>query len=383
MTGKDDARSGLNRRAVGNALCGVPGEASLMTHCQFAERHRGRSLQLPVSTSLFTPLKPASRFRRLPKRRGLAPLEFVMCLPVLLFVLALMVDAGSKSCWKLRGVVAARDAAWCSRHMQFLVGSNQIPLPTNHVDWPPPATMSARGAGPNAVLEKTELNRPVVRGPTLGSFRVNGELLNQTLGAWLGHSSRTWRPPLLPKLGGEAMNQRHPLIVGAWQYWQMHLPSTFVRRIPYIYQLPQMDASLKVAYENSVRAIQSAPCQPALAVLDRDEEVRTYTGAYHDFHPRVNAFCDADVQRVADNQLKGLIRRIQGGVSPRPRRGLPAAMTSFWISMYRVQRDRLLRLIMKIEAGEATGSIPTLEAAAAEFQAKIELLEGYLRQLPE
>ncbi|HUY90519.1 MAG TPA: TadE family protein [Pirellulales bacterium] len=324
----------------------------------------------------------AGRFPRPQNRRGLAPLEFVMCLPVLLFVLALIVDAGSKSCWKLRGVVAARDAAWRSRDLQFLVGRNQVPLP-NHIHWPPPATMSAGGAGPNGVLEKTELNHPVVRGPTLGSFRVNGELLDQTLGAWIGRSGRTWRPPLLPKLGAEAMNQRHPLIVGTWQYWEMHLPSTFVRRIPYIYQLPQTDASLKVAYENAVREIQSAPCQPALAVLDRDEEVRAYRGRYHDFHPRVAAFCDADVERVAKRQLKALIRRIQGDVTPKPRRGLPGTMTSFWISMYRVQRDRLLRLIMKIEAGEATGSIPALEAAAAEFQAKIDLLEGYLNQLPE
>src|SRR5262245_36713535 len=45
----------LRERAVGNALCGVPG-TPLDNRCHFAERHRGRSLQriaivLPTSRS--------------------------------------------------------------------------------------------------------------------------------------------------------------------------------------------------------------------------------------------------------------------------------------------------------------------------------------------
>lgn len=298
----------------------------------------------------------------------------MLCLPVLLFVLALIVDAGNKSCWKLRGVVAARDAAWRTR-WDRRVG----PL-ANPQSWPSPATMDARQAAANARLEKPQLNHPAVRGPALGPVVVKSDLLDQTRGGWTGESSRTWTPPLLPKLGAEPMEQRHPLVDGKWQYTQFGIPATNWRRIPYLYLLPQTAQELKAAFITAAAAI--PPLRPALDVLDRDEEIRAWLGHYHNFHPRVG-FCDLDRARVATNQRSRVVRQVQGGlITQSPRRGIPGTLTRFWINMYTQQRARLLDRIAQIRAGQATGSIPALEAEAAALQAKIDLLNGYLNALP-
>jgi hypothetical protein len=300
------------------------------------------------------------------QRRGLAPLEFVMCLPVLLFVLALMVDTGSKSCWKLRGMVAARDAAWRTRFER-----SSGPL-GNPVAWPPPATMGVSPSGPNGRLESAPLNHPVVRGPTLGTFLVKSELLDQTRGGWVGQSQRTWTPPLLPKLGAAALNQQHPLIDNKWQYSQMGIPSTFWRRIPFIYILPQTDPELKAAYLAAVDAVQTAPFRRDLDVLDRDEEIRAYYGNYHNFHPRVT-FCDYDRPRVTTNQRASLVRRIQGGLTTqKPRNGIPGQLARFWINMYSQQ----------LQAMKAAGATPSNSPAAAALQAQIDVLKAYLNMLP-
>lgn len=300
------------------------------------------------------------------KRRGLAPLELVLCLPVLLFVLALMVDAGSKSCWKLRGVVAARDAAWRTRYDRA-VG----PL-GNHTSWPPPASMGVSPLGPNGNLESAALNHRVVRGPTLGTFLVESERLDPTRGGAMGTSGRTWVPPLLPKLGAAAMNQQHPLLDGKWQYSQMGIPSTFYRRIPYLYVLPQAPPELKAAYLAAVEAVQTAPFRPALAVLDRDEEIRAWYGSYHNFHPQVR-FCDFDLARVATNQRASLVRRIQGGLTTqRPRNGIPGQLARYWINMYTQQ----------LNAMKAAGATPADSPAAATLEALIETLKAYLNTLP-
>ena len=47
-------------------------------------------------------------------RRGLAPLELVLSLPVLLFVMGLMILIGWAATFKVRTQIHAREAAWRS-----------------------------------------------------------------------------------------------------------------------------------------------------------------------------------------------------------------------------------------------------------------------------
>jgi len=49
------------------------------------------------------------------RRRGLSTLEMVLCLPPLLFIMALMINFGTASCWKVRSLTVSRDALWSSR----------------------------------------------------------------------------------------------------------------------------------------------------------------------------------------------------------------------------------------------------------------------------
>ncbi|MBI2480878.1 MAG: pilus assembly protein [Planctomycetia bacterium] len=49
------------------------------------------------------------------RRRGLAPLEFVLWLPVLLFVMALMVNYGTIATWRVRSEIVSQHAAWRTR----------------------------------------------------------------------------------------------------------------------------------------------------------------------------------------------------------------------------------------------------------------------------
>ena len=49
------------------------------------------------------------------RRRGLAPLELVLCLPVLLMTMALMVSFGAAATWKVRALNGARQGIWRDR----------------------------------------------------------------------------------------------------------------------------------------------------------------------------------------------------------------------------------------------------------------------------
>ena len=53
---------------------------------------------------------PLSAFRFRAKRRGLAPLEFVLWLPILMMVAGLIVNVGTSQTWRIRGEIVARDA---------------------------------------------------------------------------------------------------------------------------------------------------------------------------------------------------------------------------------------------------------------------------------
>jgi len=305
-----------------------------------ARRGRGGGVSplFALRLLVLTPRRPTTWELRGPRsgighRAGLATLEFVLCLPVLLFVMALMVVSESKMCWKIRGDITARDAAWRSR---WRSGGN-LPNPQN---WPPPATMSAAGTPPNSLLDLPTLQQPVVRGPQFMTFQVDSTKFDNTLGGWLGQSHRNWTPPLLPKLGAASLDSRHLIWDTEWQYWQMGIPWNTYRRIPYLYQLPQPDPSFAMAYFAALGAIVGSPSAPALAVLDRDEEIRAWYGNYHDFHPRVPGFCNANRSQVASNQVQTLINQIQGGNPPRPINGVPGNMGRFFRGMYQQQRNQ-------------------------------------------
>ena len=68
--------------------------------------------------------RPSRRARR--QARGLATLEMVLCLPFLLFIMALMINFGTAAAWKVRTLVVARNACWATRWPR---GTGDLPRP--------------------------------------------------------------------------------------------------------------------------------------------------------------------------------------------------------------------------------------------------------------
>ena len=74
------------------------------------------------------------------RRPGLAPLELVIALPVLLFVTAAIINLGNAALWRVRGEVVSRDVVWRSRRPRS--GIWESPPPT----WPDDAVARVQDA---------------------------------------------------------------------------------------------------------------------------------------------------------------------------------------------------------------------------------------------
>jgi len=306
------------------------------------------------------------------KRRGLAPVELVLAIPLLLFVLALSVIFGAVTCWKVRAGWVARDAIFARRWPR---GGMQDPSPP---EWRVPNTYQPHSAGPPlASLDHAAFHEPVIRGPLPNNLVVNDRLFDSTLGHRIGHAELDRAPPMLATLGDYHLEVEHPLLDGKWQYGQMGIGSNRNRRIPVIYPNllnPSQTTALRAQYQQAIQAVVGAPFRPDLAVLDRDAEIYDWYGHYHDFHPRFPRFCGLDPQPVWDDYLPDHIERIDGtpppGQNPRRPFGVPADLTRFFLQMYRQQ---LFVLQNSVPPGPP-GKI-------AELQQKIEILEDYLAYL--
>jgi hypothetical protein len=270
--------------------------------------------------------------RRRHARRGLAPLELVLGLPILLMIMALAIYVGNAASWKLRAANVARDTVWNTRWPR----SGASPWP---VGWPNAGMLSSAGAGNLQVLYDGALDQPVVRGPMLGQTQVNRNLLDPTRGLQQGNSSIQRPSPLMPKLGNFSFNLNDQILDNGWQYQQFGMSSNVQRREPIIYNLAQADPSLVQAYTQAATAIISAPFQPQLAPLDKDADILAFYGSYHDFHPALGGFCSLDKQTV-QALVQNLVLRIQGQKQP-PVSSVAKVMAQFFLQMYKTEQQVL------------------------------------------
>lgn len=299
-------------------------------------------------------------------RRGLAPLELVLWLPVFMMVLALMVVFGNAAVWKVRTAFAARDAVWRIRTPR--TGQND-PAPANFR----PATLNvtAGEAGDIAVLDDARIDQPVVRGP-LPPIEVDRDLLDPSRGKLFGRAEMTQHYSLLGKLGSYDFDVTNTLLDGMFRYWEMNIPANTYRRIPFIYVLPQAPNQLAQAYVTAIRAIINAPFRRDLDVLDRDEEIRAYYGSYHDFHPVLQSFCELDPQDVYDNYVVDVIRRIQGKQDNPSVPSVAETMANFFANMYDQMADDLEAQLQAAPPGQQAAlqqEISRLRALAQQYRA--------------
>ena len=247
-------------------------------------------------------------------RRGLAMLELVLALPILLFIMALIIDYGNCAAWKVRAESVARLQVWETRWPR--TGATD-PRPGY---WPATASMESSDQGNVAAMDDSRVDLPVARGP-LPQATVNSALLDPTTGLREGSAELTRKFVLLNKLGTYTLKAQTWLVDDKWQYQRMGMWSNWQLRIPVLYALAQAPASLVNSYVQSVLAIAQASFRPQLAPLDHDPDFLYYGalfgwGGAPNFYPRVQRMCTTD-RSLTDPAVQNLIDRIQGNPSKR------------------------------------------------------------------
>ncbi len=167
------------------------------------------------------------------RRAGLAPLELVLAIPIILFIFALILNAGYSGMWKLRGLGIAREAAWSTRTDR----SAKTPPTYREESWKSPTpTSSTGGAALLTSVDKPQVDKPVVRGPTIGSLEVDRDLLDPSRHTYQGESSTTRPFPLLPdSLSHLKYDLDHELLRNPLPYWKTRLSWNIERRTRVIY----------------------------------------------------------------------------------------------------------------------------------------------------
>lgn len=318
-----------------NVECGMRNEratrASGTRRCHAVRR--GRQPALPLRYSALR--APHSAFRR----RGLAPLELVLSLPLLLFVMALMVNFSVIAAWKVRGLTASRQSMWRDRMIWSAGGDPNSP------NWPAGAAM--RTSVPNPALLSPNTVNAWEMNPKIVADFVNAPMVNanggyiQILtkrslymaeGLRQGEGDLTRQLAMLPNLkgyqGGFHLDPKHPVLDNRWQFQNIRLPDNHSRRLLDWYNFDDRPewSSQRSQYLAADAAIQGYPQQNGLLILDRDPELAAFYGnPRHDFYPRVGG-CEINPVVAHDTLINppfsipptpqhmrgGLVDRIQG-----------------------------------------------------------------------
>jgi hypothetical protein len=345
-------------------------------------------------------LAPAGRSARYLRPRGLAPLELVIALPILLFVTALMVNFGTLATWRVRGEIVSRDAVWRGRWPR--TGDWE----SRPRGWPANAGMGTVNGQQMEVLEHPDLQQPVVRGPLPNGFVVR-DLLNPERGAREGQSSIVRRYPMLPRLGPyKSGSIEHPVLDFKWPCAEMGIPNIFRRTIR-LYELPTTDQSLPSALAEACDAMFGMPNYLALYTLDRDADIKQFYGGYVDFHPRIRhpyqvfpvyvPYCQLDTEIVRKREVERLIDTLDARGRARLHRisRLPRRMTDFFLNMYRWASDNLKQEIetktallqdpglSQEEKDELQAWITWAKSELQRIEPYVTALEAYQAKLPE
>jgi hypothetical protein len=302
-------------------------------------------------------------------RSGLAPVELVLSIPLLLMVMALSVIVGNAACWKIRAAVVARNEIWSTRQPRSDTPADPWPA-----GWPQSAKMNHSGSRPLSDLNLPAFQNPLVHGP-LPNVTVNSQLFDPTLSVHVGSDYIERTPAMLPRLGDYSFNVEHPLIDGTWAYWQTGQYSNETRRMPSLYpNTPHQNSGEKAAYDEAYQSIATASFRGNLAVLDHDEELRAFYGNYPNFHPAVRSFCSLDPSFVRDNYMAnsgGLLTQIAN---------VPKTITNRFLSMYRSQLATLKAIL---QAAQQVGDPPPpgIQAQIAALEQKVQTLQDYLASL--
>ncbi|MBM79049.1 MAG: hypothetical protein CMJ78_00450 [Planctomycetaceae bacterium] len=298
------------------------------------------------------------------RRAGLAPLELVLSLPIMLFVMGLIIIVGTTGAWKVRNVSTSRQAAW------------RTTWPKNgHFDenprsWPDYASMERLDPEDAFIPHDPMHEHFVVRGPVVAdpesgkTMVVREELFDMQRGMVSGMSQIQKDFPVLGKMppGQIDLERQHRILDDRWQFQQMAIPSNRERRVLFMYpvDLAGMIPGHIDRYVSAATDILNSDDSEELSMLDNDDELRQRRpglpynppfgiGYAPDYHLPENRqlrrqllnpqrVCSFDAETLRENIGDPMVYEIAG--FPRPRgslslAGVPGKITRDYLRMYR------------------------------------------------
>jgi len=314
-----------------------------------------------------------------PRRRGLAMLELTLALPILLFIMALIINYGTIAAWKVRENSVARLAVWEARWPRSGLTD---PRPRY---WPATASMESSDQGTVTGMDDRRVDLPVARGP-LPAATVNSDLLDPTRGLREGSAELTRRYPLLGKMGTYTIKAQTWLIDDKWQYQRMGMGSNWQRRVPVLYALAKAPASLVNAYVQSVLAISQAAFREQLRPLDDDPDFLYYGalfgwGGAPDFYPRVQSMCTTD-RNLTDKSVEQLIDTIQGKHTKNQNiPSLAERMAQSFLGLYQRALAAFEAILNAKSPPAPPGMVSLAQSQIPELKAKIDILKKFLETI--
>ncbi len=328
-----------------------------------------------------TPRRQPSLYQRpVAPRAGLAPLELVLSLPLLLLVMALIVNFAHAATWKVRTATSARLAIW--RHRPMWSADND-PKPVNL--WPTSASLGVIGGARigrvDPIWNQQAIAQAWIKGPVYvvgeGYLGVRDNRVNEMAeGEYKGAANASLRYPFIPSMGNMSMGARHSLLDSVWQYHTMGYGANWVRRAKGWWQLedsPDWSSEKQVYLAADSRMTQNSQ-RDLMTPLDRDEELMRRFGpqsARSDFYSK-RQFYSNDPQDVHDRFIVPpgeFLDTIQGSSSP-PTEGVCKRMARSYLQMYQ-------------EELAALQALPNPPAARiAQLQQWIQQLSEFIAKLP-
>jgi len=252
----------------------------------------------------------------------------VVSLPILLFLMALMVDYGTVASWKVRGLSLARHELWSQREGRSGGALPQKQYYPQYSAGFPQGVSKGSGGWAVASLDDPRVDRPVVRGPMVGDFTVDRDLFDPTEALRQGNATVTRGFPLLGRLGRYTLRSATEALNNRWVWEVTGSRGTRDLRIPLIYTVPQTGAEYGYAtkYIQAVVRIWYSAFQADLWPMDKDAEfiywgrrfqamgLRGWSRHAPDFFRSfawLSGFCSLDEVDVR-SRVNNLIDRIQG-----------------------------------------------------------------------
>ncbi|MCC6124578.1 MAG: hypothetical protein IT426_06435 [Pirellulales bacterium] len=339
------------------------------------------------------------RSRTTSKRpRGLAPLEMVIALPILLGIMALMVCYGNAVCWKVRALAVARHSIWGNLTPRLRSPDVPYDRKTGFNDPRPDYWNADRTSSGTQNLAKAlevtdqEVPRhPVVRGESDGnpvlpiangqSVLVNADLLDPSLGMRSGTAELTQTYPMLKNLGSFDLNAETEILDGAWRIAEMGIPNHHFR-LNLIYPTFQPPSGNNPVLPVLLSIYNAIYGQGQLALLyGREADFIKYQTLYGQPIPRyINSVpgwtrlrfgCNME-PAVVGQAVDELVDRIDGS---RRRIGPLASMSQALKGYYQSVQGRIRGLMQAVP--------PPPAGQLSQMQSDLDTLDGYIQLLDQ